>query len=267
MARFVNDAASEYFLVTGTSGTDVLPKTLFAWGLDDSGTNNDRCLFQVHDASQTDRFLRVSRNTSTAACRAVSRWDNAGAPTGATSGTIITNQWTAFAGEFGSATSKYAICDGVRGTEVTVDDGAPSAGQMDGAAAFREYNNNTGADYWSGGGAEMAVWDKVLDDAIHTSLSLGFSPIFFQDALSFYCSMSQPTGFSGDDQDVVGGLALVQTNTPTTIDHPPIIYPAGQMNYTSAGAAATGRIMSSLANHGGLAGFGGLAGIGGGLAG
>ena len=34
-----------------------------------------------------------------------------------------------------------------------------------------------------------------------------------------------------------------------------------------AAAAASGRIMSSLANHGGLAGSGGIAGKGGGLAG
>jgi len=36
---------------------------------------------------------------------------------------------------------------------------------------------------------------------------------------------------------------------------------------TVAAAAATGRVMSSMANHGGLAGKGGIAGKGGGLAG
>lgn len=47
-----------------------------------------------------------------------------------------------------------------------------------------------------------------------------------------------------------------------------ILRPSGPMVYfTPSGAAPTGRIMSSLANGGGLAGRGGIAGAGGGLAG
>ena len=52
--------------------------------------------------------------------------------------------------------------------------------------------------------------------------------------------------------DSAGGKVLDQT---------------GLISVGTAPAAASGRIMSSLANHGGLAGSGGIAGIGGGLAG
>ena len=54
--------------------------------------------------------------------------------------------------------------------------------------------------------------------------------------------------------------------TPDTVDHVPLSPPFGLDAALPYEIAVTGRIMSSLAGHGGLAGDGGIAGPGGGLA-
>ena len=65
---------------------------------------------------------------------------------------------------------------------------------------------------------------------------------------------------------MVGQIDATLVNSPTEGEHVRVFYPALPF-ITTLPAAVSGRIMSSLANSGGLAGMGGIAGVGGGLAG
>ena len=228
MARLLDDGNSEYFLVSSFTGVSSEPYALVGFFLDDSTAINDRSGFELHDSSQADRFGRIGRNSSGTSTRAVNRWDT-GAPTGATAGNITQNEYFNLAGEFNSATSRFAVFNGSKGAEVTTNNG--SAVGVDGLAIGREYNNDTGADFWSGGVAELAVYKAALDDAQYIILSLGFSALFVRpaDLVTYFPMIAEP-GFTGNEQDLVGGLIAVANNAPSTIDHPPIIYPTGQLS-------------------------------------
>lgn len=67
-------------------------------------------------------------------------------------------------------------------------------------------------------------------------------------------------------RDIIGGLDATRQGSPTTVEHFPFVSSSNVFVGVIA-VAPTGRIMSSLANGGGLAGRGGIAGAGGGLAG
>lgn len=117
--------------------------------------------------------------------------------------------------------------------------------------------------------AEWAKWDRALNSSERAALVAGVSPWRFQDSLKWYVPM-RIGGANGLYADY-GSSRLTITNNgstnanhaPVSIAHLPLRSPVSYFIPPVVG----GRIMSSLANHGGLAGFGGIAGRGGGLAG
>lgn len=114
--------------------------------------------------------------------------------------------------------------------------------------------------------AQLAIWDTALTAGEHKALASGADPRTVRpQSLQLYAPLIK------DGQEYIRGADLldaVRNGGPTPANtHPPVRQLAPPWQGHIVAAAATGRIMSSLTNHGGLAGPGGIAGIGGGLAG
>lgn len=109
--------------------------------------------------------------------------------------------------------------------------------------------------------AEWAKWDKTLTTHEISLLGKGRSPLWFPHKRSWYAPMRT----FGRDYD--NRLAIPRNGVATVVADPPgIVHPSRPVIGFVAAAPGAGRIMASLANHGGLAGPGGIAGQGGGLA-
>lgn len=112
-------------------------------------------------------------------------------------------------------------------------------------------------------------WTVVLDDAEILALANGAHPLTIrpQNIHAF----SPLDGGAGNDRDIIGNIVLAEGGTIGTVlkgFEPPLHNHIAQiLQFPSVAAGPSGRIMSSLARHGGLAGAGGIAGKGGGLAG
>ena len=68
-------------------------------------------------------------------------------------------------------------------------------------------------------------------------LDAGYSPLFVRPQnLVFYAPLVR------EAVDIVGGVALTPTNSPTISVHPPIIYPSSQILQFPPAAAASGGV-------------------------
>lgn len=173
---------------------------------------------------------------------------------------VVIDTWFHGLGVWTSATSRQVYLNGVAGTENT-DNLAPTVDQAVIGAILR---HNGFISHHNGDIAEPAMWSVALSSADAAQLPL-VSPLMVRpDALLAYWPLH---GRTSPEIDVFGGNNLTLINTPATADHPPIIKRSTQGLQFPPVAAVGGRIMSSLARHGGLVYKGGIAGKFGGLAG
>ncbi len=126
----------------------------------------------------------------------------------------------------------YADGDGTSSATSTSNPSSPSDNYTIGMApdSGGSYNQRP----YDGIISEVAFWERALDDAEITSLSKGFSPLFFPESLVSYVPM---IGKASPEQDIVSGDSQTITGTTATA-HPPIIYPQSpsyRMEVPSAG--------------------------------
>lgn len=128
------------------------------------------------------------------------------------------------------------------------------------------YRNISGDRHFDGAISEFCYYNRALTAAEAAAVTAlpGFAPTFLLNAIGFYLPLVNRTYICPK-----GGVTVSETETPTAAAHPAVIYPQSSVSAAPfTAAAASGRIMSSLAGMGGgLAGPGGLAGKHGGLAG
>jgi hypothetical protein len=100
--------------------------------------------------------------------------------------------------------------------------------------------------------AEAAVWSNALGDGAIAALARGYSPLYFQDGLRFYCPLHIR---KNPEKDLVNGLSLTHNNTPINHPHPRVIYPSGHPSGRfGAAAAPAGRVFKLAGYGGGLVG-------------
>jgi len=113
-----------------------------------------------------------------------------------------------------------------RGTDNTSVTPVPGTGFLIGS--------EEGGDLMNGSIAEVAVWTVAFTeqdvDAWHSRFS---ALLIHPDSLLFYARMIRD-----EDVDIIGGLALTPTGSPTVDTHPSIIYPAMPYIITAPAAAA-----------------------------
>lgn len=257
MARLFDDASLEY--IRGSSApVTAVPISMSCWFYSDDVTNNQTMIF-LGDASQPDRFFLLRLAAAGASVQAVARGDSPAQSASSTTGYTVNTSHHA-AARFVTNSSRFAYIDGgSEGPNTTAE--TPSA--IDRVSIGVSDDSTIGA-YMSGRIAEAAIWNVDIGAAGVASLAAGMSPLMVRpDGLVFYMPLIRD-----EDIDIVGGTTMTPFNTPSVAEHPRMIYPSTAYVPTIvAGVAPSGRIMSSLANAGGLAGMGGIAGQGGGLAG
>jgi len=151
--------------------------------------------------------------------------------------------------------SSYAAGAGNANSINTPQDGDLVIGNSDGAPATQ---------FFPGDIAVVKLFDAFL--SLDELIAQQWTTIPRSDMVLYYelgwSGTTAQVDYSGNDNSgtITGG---------TNADHVPLVSPFGASIVAPyiVSAAASGRIMSSLTNHGGLAGHGGIAGIGGGLAG
>jgi len=105
--------------------------------------------------------------------------------------------------------------------------------------------------------AEYAAWSVELTAGEHSSLGAGVPPLLIRPAsLVFYARL-----VSSEDIDIVGGLALAPSGSPTVSAHPRVFMAAPPMSIAPAAAVTTGGFFSNLPGPLGM--IGGLAAVAG----
>ena len=176
---------------------------------------------------------------------------------------------SATANQWNTITARFDI--GATGGDMWVDGVKVASGVNTNSFAGGMTNNTSGLvvgidsginDFraFDGEIADLAVWDFKADDAMCEGLQNGFHSNFYTKNRIFSVPLN-------NDEDDIYGLDGTAIQSPSLAEEPPLIRPCSKMlHFQPVAAPATGRIMSSLVNKGGLAGQGGLAGSGGGLA-
>ena len=142
----------------------------------------------------------------------------------------------------------------------TTDDGVSPAMNLWHDIAF-SYNGSGSAGITTPGNWQL-WWNQKNETVINTD---AFGGVTDQTSLG-----AQPTGGNAADCDIDYLVVLDGIEAPELLQRPEqvlrLIESQSRVVFLPVAAAGGGRIMSSLANHGGLAGYGGIAGDGGGLA-
>ena len=109
---------------------------------------------------------------------------------------------------------------------------------MSGADNFYIGRDRTGK-YWEGAIAEAAAYSVSLSASEVASLAAGVSPLLVNpDALIGYWPLGGAYTTNDADNDLVGGHALTDNNSPGVEAHPPVIYPSLPIVIAAAGGQA-----------------------------
>lgn len=260
MSILFDDASSQY-LEKDVNPLTTYPFTFACWFRSDDITVS-QVLMALADKSAPDEYATLiaaggePSDPVRAAAVSSAAFSLADTSTGFFSGV-----WHHAAGVWLSTSSiKVYIDGGSEGTDTTLV--TPTASDR---TSIGRLGDSTPSLYMSGRIAEAAIWDnRALILAEIVRLAKGLS--------SWYMHPSDLVGYwplwghTPNALDLSGsGNSLAHFNSPQIANHAPV-------NLFTPKWAATaplpgGRIMSSLAHHGGLVGQGGIAGYGGGLAG
>ena len=216
MARAFDDASTEY-LEIDQAVIPNWPVTMAAWFNSDDATVTQAILSVVDkDVAAKMHFLEVAGAVAGDPVRMASI--TAGSPEYATSTTGYTaGTWHHAAGVVSAADARAAYIDGgSKGTNAVAED----PGAVLDRTSIGRLGDSTPSQYFSGGIAEVAVWNAALTDAEIIILARGFSPLFVRpQSLVAYWPLIRDT-----DLDIVGGYNLTAFNTPTIATHPPKIF-------------------------------------------
>lgn len=223
MARHFVEENTEW-LQGDASPLSSYPVTMACWFRTDNVTFNDRCLIQIADSGQSDRYFRLGLSGTNNEITALTRFDEVA------NGILTTTSYSA-------NTWHHGLMSGSKsGNDVTQSVYLDAGGEGDETLLSRNdaiglneiaigyENDSSPGDPWDGDIGEAAVWNVVLTDEERVALAAGMCPLFVRsDALVFYVPLNAP---SGDEIDLIGGIVLSDINTVTASpDHPPIHVP------------------------------------------
>ncbi len=218
MARLFDDASTEYLSVDVASVTAV-PFTMSAWFYTDS-TSLQQSLLQLVDLSTNDHWYNINLTGGKVRALAISTISNGITDTSTSYGA---NAWHHAAGVFPSTSSRSAYLDG-GGKTTNTNLVVPAGIDRTAIGAFRD---STPGGYFSGRIAEVALWDVALSDDQVAGLSAGICPLMVepQNLVNYWPLGGMYTADDADKDRMTAGNHLTPVNTPSTADHPPIIYP------------------------------------------
>lgn len=140
----------------------------------------------------------------------------------ATVGTWTVDTWQQVGGAFASATSIYAVLNGVRGAEQTGASSGLTFAVMDELTLGR-YDRTSVFGSQNGQIAHAAIWSAALTETEWASLGAGISPMRIRpQSLHAYFPF---LGRNTNDIDIIRAKTFTATGTTVSSEEPPLIWP------------------------------------------
>jgi hypothetical protein len=212
MSLLLVEESIEFIYSTGAWIPSDYGCSFSCWFLDNNGTNNARCIWQISDASSTSEYIRGAIDGTDLSLRAAVN-TGAGSDNADTANTFTTNTWNHGYFEFASTTSRKVSLNGGTLGESTTSQVWPSG--LDSVCIGYEYDADpftSSGDPWDGNVAHFAGWDAVLSTAERVALAAGACPLVIRPAnLQIYLPLiGDSSGIYYHDE--IGGRYTWNTN-------------------------------------------------------
>jgi len=240
MARLF-DAASAQYLEIDQAVVTAVPFTMACWA--NFADNTDlQYVMALADLSEPDQSFRLGKDTPGNENDIIAVSYDGTTKKASTTAKATAGTWHHICGVFASSTSRAAYLDGGnKGTDTTSS--TPTG--IDRTSIGRVGDSTPGYDT-DGAVAEAAIWNAALTDAEVVVLATGVSPLLVRpQSLVFYMPLIRD-----DDEDIVGGLSMTATNSPTISAHPRVVYPGLGILGSPPGTPATLEISIDPSNFG-----------------
>lgn len=216
MARLFDNAQSEYLRYAGAPVT-AMPLTMACWFYSDDNAAA-QAFVTLSLASNPNHYYSIGAfgNVAGDPVRASIR-DGGTARAASTSNAYAINKWQHACGVFTSTTSRDAYLNGNgKGSNTnTVNPTAPDRMTIGGDGV-----SPTPTWLMSGGICEIGIWNVALTDAEILSLYQRARPFDIRpNNLVAYIPL-----WRDEDKDFVGGLTITAYNTPSIMDHAPLVW-------------------------------------------
>lgn len=233
MARKFLASSTQYLEVTVSGLVGSVPVTLACWAYPPTDGSAES-FFSYADSTQSSTRIELRMNAGAAGDPAQAFFNTRNA---ASSSAVNFNAWNSLVGVFDTANSRAIWLNGAQDTNGLGS--TDPMGVVDTIAIGRR-SNSTPAHYANAAIAWCAMWDVALTDAESISFCNGLTPLKIRPQnLVFFAPLGGLDGADDDDRDIIGGLSLTPTNTPTTQQHPGgLIYANSPIMVTSTSATA-----------------------------
>ena len=203
MARSFNYNQQQY--LQGSTPVSVTPFSVACWFYSDEAAH--QTLLSISDGGNNTFYVRFRSN---GALRAYANGELA-----ETSSTFSLNEWHHALAVFASSTSRAIYGDG--GSKGTDTDPVTPSG-----INIVRIGRAAGGEYFSGGLAEVGVWNVALTDVEVAFLATGVSPLSVRSGnLVGYWPLLGPTATGDNDFSTQNRFHLTAYNSPTWTTHPP----------------------------------------------
>jgi hypothetical protein len=210
MAHTFNGTSQSIESVTPVTA---VPLTISCWYY--PTLNVGTVLVAIGTSGGVDRFQIGSNPASAPASAAVVQGGTVGSAT--VSGTASLSTWNHAAGVFSANNNRVAYWNGTAGTAETTSATPSGINRINLAARYIVTLGN----FFTGGLAEVAIWNAALTAAEIAELAAGFNPRLIRPQSIVYFNR-----LINASQDIRGGLTLTNVGGATTVStHPRIIYP------------------------------------------
>jgi len=220
MARSFDDGSNEYIALADNAAFDTDSYSVSCWwDFDDPGASDGTNIAISRDSGNAgDRYFNFGPRSSDNDFQ-IEAWDSGDAQTFATGGTS--------SGGFKQYTFIYDQSDiTLYENNSSVLTSARANGAKQGAQDIN-IGGQVGAfnNHYNGSIAEAAMWNRVLTSAERQILADRYSPLFIPSGLLWYTPLM---GRADPEPELILGISTTLTNTPTTSNHPAIIYPTSK---------------------------------------
>ena len=230
------DRTSQQYLEAASAVLSAAPLTMACWfnSNDDANVQVLMCL----GSSSSPNLWNLRASGSIGGDPLTVETYQAGSGTaGNTTTGYSTNTWH-HAAMTAATDNRYVYIDG---GSVGQDSSSKTPANIDRTVIGSYSFNGLHGWYMSGNIAEAGIWNVVLDTAEIVALADGYSPLLIRPgSLALYVPLVRD-----NDEDIVGGLSLTASGSPTIAAHPRVFYSIPPQYFMGAGAGGVENYQSA----------------------